>query len=219
MLESVCQTIMKNYKNLETVSVREKVMTAKLECIVECKNILGEVPLWDIQNQSLYWVDVEGKLLQRFDPEKKQIQTWTMPERIGSFALREQGGLIASFESGIALVELSPIQIEWIAKPESSERNIHFNEGKCDRKGRFWTASMDTSLNQHVGTLYRVDTDLSVHQILDRIGIPNCYVWNLENDRFWFADSMNKMIYDYDYNHEQETISNRRVFADLNPEG
>ena len=36
-----------------------------------------------------------------------------------------------------------------------------FNEGKCDRKGRFWAGTMDDRLKEHTGALYRVDLDLT----------------------------------------------------------
>jgi len=30
----------------------------KIECVVECKNWLGEGPVWDTQEGALYWVDM-----------------------------------------------------------------------------------------------------------------------------------------------------------------
>ncbi|MEM6725159.1 MAG: SMP-30/gluconolactonase/LRE family protein, partial [Bacteroidota bacterium] len=29
---------------------------------------LGEGPIWNVENQTLYWVDIEGKRLHLFDP-------------------------------------------------------------------------------------------------------------------------------------------------------
>jgi L-arabinonolactonase len=37
-------------------------------CVVDCRNILGEVPVWDAAEQALYWVDIEGCRLQRLIP-------------------------------------------------------------------------------------------------------------------------------------------------------
>ena len=80
-------------------------MSDKVACVVDCRNKLGEVPVWDEREQALWWVDIEGRLLQRYRPATGQVERWTMPERIGSFALREQGGLIVAFASGIAFYE------------------------------------------------------------------------------------------------------------------
>ena len=128
-------------------------------CVVDAKNKLGEVPVWDVREQALYWVDIEGKLLQRLAPATGEVKRWTMPERIACFALRESGGLIVAFASGLAFYDLDSGEIEWIAKPEAHIPTNRFNEGKCDRKGRFWAGTMDDRLAEHTGALYRVDGD------------------------------------------------------------
>ena len=65
---------------------------ADINLAVDCHNVLGEVPVWDVAEQAPDWVDIEGKLLQRLLPATGQVDTWQMPERIASFALRETGG-------------------------------------------------------------------------------------------------------------------------------
>ena len=185
----------------------------KVECVVDCHNTLGEVPLWDVREQALYWVDIEGKLLHRLDPSSGNVERWEMPERIASYALREDGGLIVAFASGIAFYELGSGRIDWIARPEEDQPGNRFNEGKCDRKGRFWAGTMDDSLAAHTAGLYRVDADLGVHKVMGDIGISNCFVWSRENDRFWFADTLDKTVFTFDYDHDSGKISNRKVFA------
>ena len=188
-------------------------MSDSIECVVDCRNKLGEVPVWDVAEQALYWVDIEGKLLQRYTPATQAVERWQMPERISSFALREEGGLIVAFASGIALYDLVTGGIEWIARPDKNPRN-RFNEGKCDRRGRFWAGTMDDRLSAHSASLFRVDPDLSVHRMLGEIGISNCFVWSLENDAFYFADSMDRRIYRFDYDHAAGRIANRSLFTD-----
>ena len=192
-------------------------MPDKVECVVDCRNILGEVPVWDPEGQVLYWVDIEGRLLQRYTPATGGVDRWTMPERIACFALREKGGLIVAFASGIAFYNLDNGAIDWIARPDKNPRN-RFNEGKCDRLGRFWAGTMDDRLTEHSATLFRVDPDLSVHQMFGDVGISNCFIWSLSNDTFYFADSLDKRVYRYDYDHRTGAVANRRTFVDLTAE-
>lgn len=189
-------------------------MTIKIECVVDSRNILGEVPVWDIGEQALYWVDIEGKLLQRYTPATGAVDRWPMAERIACFAVREKGGLIVGFASGIAFFDTKSGAIEWIARPDKNPRN-RFNEGKCDRKGRFWAGTMDDKLTDHSASLFRIDPDRSVHTMLTDVGISNCFVWSLQNDAFIFADSLDKRIYRFDYDHGTGALSNRRVFVDM----
>ncbi|MGH7119613.1 MAG: SMP-30/gluconolactonase/LRE family protein [Acetobacteraceae bacterium] len=73
-------------------------MKAGIACAVAARNKLGEAPFWCPREQALYWVDIEEKRLQRFDPQSKTVQSWQLPERIGSFALREGGGAVLALE-------------------------------------------------------------------------------------------------------------------------
>jgi L-arabinonolactonase len=190
-----------------------------VRCVVDCKNILGEVPLWDGREQALYWVDIEGKLLQRLTPASGQVERWVMPERIASFALREAGGLVVAFASGIAFLDLPSLTVTWIARPEADKPGNRFNEGKVDRRGRFWAGTMDDSLAAHTAALYRLDLDRTVSTVLEGVGISNCFVWSREDDRFWFADSLDRKVYSFDYDSRLGSLANRRLFADTAPLG
>ena len=95
---------------------------AKVTCVVDCRNKLGEVPVWDVAEQALYWVDIEGRLLQRLTPATGRVDRWEMPERIACFALRETGGLIVAFASGIAFYDLDSGAIDWIARRTCSSQ-------------------------------------------------------------------------------------------------
>ena len=192
--------------------------------VVDCKNKLGEVPVWEVDEQALYWVDIESKLLQRYIPATGEVRRWIMPERIGSFALRSRGGLVCALASGFAFFDPDSGKIEWIEKPEAGIPRNRFNDGKCDRKGRFWAGTMDDRLKEHTGALYRLDADLSVHRLVDSIGISNSLAWSPDNRRFYFADTMDRAIYLFDYDHETGAISNKRLFASTkgdpgNPDG
>ena len=185
-----------------------------VECVVDCQNRLGEVPVWDVAEQALYWVDIEGRLLQRLEPASGRLDRWEMPERIACFALREQGGLIVAFASGIAFYDLDSGAIEWIARPDPVPTN-RFNEGKCDRQGRFWAGTMDDRLKEHSAALFRIDPDLTVTRVLDGIGISNTMVWSLDDKSFFFADTLDGRIDRFDFDAAAGTLSNRRTIVDL----
>jgi sugar lactone lactonase YvrE len=186
--------------------------------VVDAKNRLGEVPVWDVAEQALYWVDIEGKLLQRLTPATGKVERWQMPERIACFALREKGGMIVAFASGIAFYDLDTGGIEWIARPDPVPTN-RFNEGKCDRRGRFWAGTMDDRLKEHSASLFRVDPDLRVTKVLDGIGISNSIVWSLDDREFYFADTLDGVIDRFDFDADKGAISNRRRVVDLHDTG
>lgn len=196
----------------------------EVQVAAKAANILGEVPVWDTETKALWWTEIEGKLLQRLDIESGEVSRWTLPERLGSFALREAGGLVCAFESGFAFFDPESGQIDWIARPEADVPRNRFNDGKTDRNGRFWAGTMDDRLSERTGALYRLDPDLSVHRMETGIGISNALCWSPDDTKFYFADTMVRQIWEYRYDARSGTISDRRIFTDMrdqpgNPDG
>lgn len=185
-------------------------------CVVDSKNKLGEVPVWDVVEQALYWVDIEGALLCRLHPASGAIQTWRMPERLCALALREKAGTVIALASGFAFFDPASGAIERLAAPEAHLPSNRMNDGKCDRRGRFWAGTMDDRLTSPTASLYRLDPDLSCHRMEGGIGISNSLSWSPDNTTFYFADSLRKTIFAYDFDIDAGSIRNRRVFADCN---
>lgn len=190
-------------------------MKANVWTAAKAENTLGEVPLWDVETQTLWWTDIEGKLLQRLTPATGDVVRWALPERLGSYALREQGGLVCAFESGLAFYDLDTGDIDWIARPEAETPRNRFNDGKTDRRGRFWAGTMDDRLSARTGALYRLDPDCSVHKIESGVGISNALCWSPDNRKFYFADTMVEEIWEYQFDDRSGSLTDRRVFADM----
>ena len=189
-------------------------MSTDVVCVVDAKNKLGEVPVWDVEEQALYWVDIEGALLQRFHPATGAVRRWEMPERLCALALREKGGLVVALASGFAFFDPETGAIERLAAPEAHLPGNRMNDGKCDRRGRFWAGTMDDSLRERTAALYRLDADLSCHRMETGIGISNSLAWSPDDRTFYYADTLVKTIFAYDFDIDTGAIRNRRVFAD-----
>jgi sugar lactone lactonase YvrE len=110
---------------------------------VDCKNILGEGPLWDVEEQRLYWIDSFGNQLFRCTQHGTELQTWDVPSKIGSMALREQGGAVLSLQTGFHLFDFKTGEATLINDPEAHLPGTRLNDGKVDRQGRFVAGSMD----------------------------------------------------------------------------
>ncbi|MGH8800621.1 MAG: SMP-30/gluconolactonase/LRE family protein, partial [Casimicrobiaceae bacterium] len=63
-------------------------MESPFECVLDVRASLGECPVWAIDEQVLYWVDINAPSLNRFDPKSPANLAWPMPSSIGCFALR-----------------------------------------------------------------------------------------------------------------------------------
>ena len=186
---------------------------------------VGECPVWSVTEQALYWVDIEGRQIHRFDWASKTQQSWTAPERVGCIALVEGGGkVVAAMESAIFEVELlqSPeVKLRMLAPVEHPMVNMRFNDGRCDRMGRFWvsTMCMDMSLAAQVGSIYCLDeTGLSASKV-DGLITPNGMAFSPDDKTMYLSDSHPTVqkIWAFDVDLPTATLSQERDFVDMLP--
>ncbi len=193
-------------------------MAVEIQTIETERDRLGEGPLWDPRDQVLYWVDSNGCRIRRLDPKTGEVVNWLVAEQIGSMALREAGGAVIALKSGFHFFDFESGTVTPIVNPEPGEDRTRFNDGKVDRQGRFLTGSMDMpGLNDSRGSLYRLDTDLSISKLRENIGVSNGPCFSPDGGTFYFADSPRRMIWAYDYDVATGEVSNMRTFIDLEP--
>jgi sugar lactone lactonase YvrE len=180
------------------------------------KCLVGEGPLWDVQEQALYFVDIVGKVVHRLHPHSGATRTWNVGKIIGSMALRERGGAVVALPDGIYSLDFETGAVAPFARPEGINPRSQFNDGKVDRRGRFVVGSGDSNIRetQPIGSLYRLDPDGALTELDRSIAISNGPCWSPDNQTFYFSDSLLHAIYAYDYDIDTGKVSNRRLFAD-----
>lgn len=192
-----------------------------VEHVVISHNKLGEGPLWNAQEQVLYWLDVEQNLFQTLKPGETDFQVFDVGTKIGALAMRAAGGLVMATKRGFAFWHSQSQELEIINDPEGGNPAMRFNDGKIDRQGRFWAGSMyddEQASLERQGSLYRLDPDLSVHKMDTGIAISNGLDWSLDNKTMYYTDSIRKLIYTYDFDPATGAIENRRTFVDSTDE-
>lgn len=186
-----------------------------VEVVVPCKNQLGEGPLWDVQEQMIYWVDGKNSEIWRHDPATGETRIWNTPEDPGSFALRENGkGLVVAMWNGFRFFDLETGETTVIADMEQNLPTSRFNDGRCDRQGRFWVGSMDDKHTDPIGSLYRLDADLG-YEVQERgVICSNSTCFSPDGETMYYADTYINTIWAYNLDTASGQLRNRRVFAD-----
>jgi len=185
----------------------------RIEVLIDDKDSLGEGPLWDVDEQRLYWIDSYGPTVHRCDAAGGDIKHWRVPEPIGSMALRKAGGAVVSLRSGFHFLDLDSGEVTRINETQPGELRPRLNDGKVDRRGRFIAGSMDFEEREGVGKLFRLDPDLSLHTLDAGIIVSNGPCWSPDDRTFYFADTFRKVIYAYDYDIDSGNVRSRRVFT------
>ena len=190
-------------------------MQSPFECVLDAKASLGECPLWSSDEQVLYWVDINAPSLNRFDPRSGRNESWPMPQSIGCFALRAEGGFVAAMRDGIWLLDRAGKLQRKLAEAPYDPASHRFNDGRVDPQGRLWAGSMNERRDAYSGQLYRLDADHRLVAMIPGIMISNGLAWSPDQRTMYHADTVKREITAWDFDGESGDISNRQVFAQL----
>ena len=190
--------------------VKEPVSQAEL--LIDNRATHGEGPVWDADNQVLYWVDITGCRLHSWKPGGEPARTYQFQEPVCAVAPMAQDRLLIAFGKRLAYVSLPDLSIEEICQVEPDLPENLCNDGKMDPMGRFWigTMSQDESI-QGAGSLYRLDEGARLTRVLDRLTISNGLGWSRDNRTMYFIDSPTREVWAFDFHPSDSSITNRRT--------
>jgi sugar lactone lactonase YvrE len=166
------------------------IATLSAECILDCGCLLGEGPVWNHRQGLLEFVDIMSGNLHHFEPRGGRHTVTEVGSHIGAFAPRRDGGYVVAVKDGIGLVGAGGGPVEMVAPVLAGHPELRMNDGKCDPRGRFWAGSMGYEFTRGVGTLFRLDPDLSVHTVLDGVTISNGLDWSDDQRTMYYIDSL-----------------------------
>lgn len=193
-------------------------MTYTIECVVAESNHLGESPLWDVEDGVLYWVDGTGRRvgkpsIWRLDPRTGKTRHWSLDHDVGAMALRRDGNAVLALDDGFYFFDFESGTLELIQKIDPDQPRSRLNDGKVDRRGRFFAGGMDDAEELKMCGLWRLDPDLSITRVEQDIICSNGPCWSPDDRTFYFADTFQQVMWAYDYDLARGTLSNRRDFA------
>ncbi|MGE8178600.1 SMP-30/gluconolactonase/LRE family protein [Pseudomonas fluorescens] len=196
-----------------------------VELILDARDATGESPVWNGREQALYWVDIPARRLHRWDPANRCSQSWEAPEMLACIAECADGGWIAGMESGLFRLNAS-LDGNLLCIRQTGVNHalpgMRFNDGRCDRQGRFWAGTMqiDITTGATAGALYRYDggQNTSLDSRLGGLIVPNGLAFSPDGKVMYLSDSHPsvQLIWAFDYDIDSGTPYNRRVFVDMN---
>ena len=187
-----------------------------IDIVLDVKTMLGEGPLWDVDQQRLYWIDTLGQRIFRVTADGRELRSWLVPAPIGSMALtRDASAAIVALASGVHTIDFATGEASLITHPEEGLATNRLNDGKVDRRGRFVFGSMDTSEADRSGRLYSLAPDMTLSVLDDKLICSNGPCWSPDDDVFYFSDTWSGEIWAYDYDITMGKVSNRRSFASI----
>lgn len=168
-----------------------------VNCVVEQISELGECPVWSVREQVLYWADILGRQLHRLDPASGVVSSLTLPEDLGCFGLRCQGGFIVALRSGIYLLGEDGTLGNKLADNPSGPTDSRFNDGRVDPWGRFWAGTIWQPRDRNGALLIRIDEHLNAELMADDVMVSNGLAFSADRAWMYHSDTPNHVLYRY----------------------
>ena len=189
--------------------------TLTADCVLDAKAVLGEGPVWRAETQALVWVDIESASVCCFYPATGENQTWDVGEKPGLAVPAEKGDLILGTSVGFVRLDLASGELSPIIDPEQDLPNNRFNDGKVDPEGRLWAGTMGMNEAPNVGSLYRLNRNLSADKLFDQVSISNGMAWTSDHKTFYYIDSPTRRVDVFDCDMAGGSVSNRQTAFEL----
>jgi sugar lactone lactonase YvrE len=194
----------------------------RIEVALDARDGVGEGPFWDEVEGALWWVDIVGRAVQRWQPATGDHRRWPMLDFPSAVVLRERGGLLLAMRDGLCFMDPATGALERFCAPDAERPDNRSNEAKCGPTGDFWLGTMDNNLHPDGspremqggrGALYRVRPNGGVTREVDGVGLSNTLAWTDGGRTLLFADTLTGVISAFAVR-DDGSIGDRRVFSD-----
>jgi sugar lactone lactonase YvrE len=189
---------------------------------------LGESPFWHPDEQTLYWIDIPGRRLQRLLPDG-QLDEWPMPTEPGCIAPVQGGGLMIALRDAVYRVRRWGDALALVLRFGHDAATTRFNDGKADPLGRFWAGTMYEPKGERRAELFSVDlrpdngangrpvVELKAHNALTANGLA----WSPDRRTVYWSDTPEHVIHAWDWDAPSNAMRNHRFFRrfDSKPAG
>jgi sugar lactone lactonase YvrE len=170
-----------------------------IKCVWEIRATLGENPLYDPRNETLYWLDIKGEKLFALSLPSGDQQIWSISGNISALGLHEAGGLIAAGRKGfchITFDEQNMPVVKYLNNPESHIETTRFNDGAIDPFGCFWAGTMDDAeKDAFAGNWWRYTSAGEVRQMVSGFHVTNGPAFDADRQLAYLTDSARQIIY------------------------
>lgn len=199
-------------------------LMAEPEELINLNCILGENPLWNPNDQCIYWEDIEGKKVHRLDPATKQhVELYDESksedgQKVGGFTFQANGDLLLFRERDFALLKphgdvvVVEKSVEEVARCRENGL-ARFNDVSADPLGRVLAGSIGEDATK--GGLYLVDLDGSVTTLWQGTQISNGMGFvGPEWETMYWTDSTRSTIFRFPFDPKTGEIGGRPYHDD-----
>ena len=195
----------------------------KLTVALDIRAELGESPVWSVEEQALYFVDIKGPRVFRFDPATERLRSWQAPRQVGWVLPANDGSLVAGLQDGIHRFDPATGTFDLLVEVESDRPSNRLNDACTDPAGRIWFGSMDDGERERSGSYYVYHRGKLTKTTLPPVSITNGPAISPDGRILYHVDTLGGGIYASDVAEDGATGGTRLLAqieaSDGHPDG
>lgn len=219
---------------LLAVAVNLSMADLKVEQLPGPLAVLGEGPTWDADTQSLYYVDIMGSAILRYDRAENKTYRATI-DGLSDISMIIQ---IRNKSDQFVLGTRNTLSlVSWDGRTEKatfvktagdlgeSQKHVRFNDGKVDPQGRLYAGTMRLEtlgdiFDQKEGKFYRFEGKVGgeFYEQKRDISVSNGLTWDEQTGKFYYIDSAALDVKQFDVD-EGGNLQNETVLYDIRVDG
>jgi sugar lactone lactonase YvrE len=192
------------------------VMT-KLECVCPVAATLGEGPFWSAAERAVWFVDIKGRQIHRYDERRRTLSSWNAPEDVGFIVPATGGRMICGLRTGLYEFRPEIGKFDLIVRVDAEHSSNRLNDACVDSMGRLWFGTMDDEETRTTGSLYRFDAR-GLTRCDTGYVITNGPAVSPDGGTMYHVDTAQRLVYAFDLDGSGRP-QDRRVFVRIDKEG
>jgi xylono-1,5-lactonase len=164
-----------------------------VEPVLAVAAMLGEGPVWT--GGALWFVDIKGKCVHRFDPATGAGRHWDAPDQVGWVLPTQRGDMVAGVKTGLHRFDPASGRFALLHDPEPELPGNRLNDAATDTLGRLWFGSMDDAEAADTGRLYRCDGGACRDSGLPPVSITNGPAIAADARTLYHTETLGKRIW------------------------
>ncbi|MFD2917898.1 SMP-30/gluconolactonase/LRE family protein [Psychroserpens luteus] len=159
---------------------------------------LLEGPVFDKENNLLYFVDILDGLVYCYNPETKEILSIKLDSPVGSVFLRSNKIILAASKNGFFEIDFNTLKVTFEFQIDI-DNSVRFNDGIKDPIGRIIVGTMGfPEVKGNIGEVFSYHN--GEHKtIIKNTTISNGLAFSLDNKFLYFIDTPTNKVAKYAY--------------------
>lgn len=187
---------------------------SEVRSVLAVQAVLGEGPVWVAREQALWFVDIKGHKVHRFDPATGDHKSYDAPCQVGWVLPSNDGKFLAGLQQGVARFDSATGTFDVIAAPEAALPGNRLNDATVDARGRIWFGSMDDGEGAATGRLYCFDNGEVHDSGLPPVCITNGPAISPDGRTLYHTDTLGRVIHRVAIN-DDGGLGSPSVFAEI----